>query len=172
MKYEIFGPFEVLRSGSLVDRSSVKKQEFWSYVDMEVPGLSDAVGCYIFCVGNKPWYVGLAEKQNFRSECFQPHKINAFNSGLDKAGKGKPNLIFLSKMTSTGRFAKVGVNGHKSSRVLEDMLIGMALANNPMLENIRGTKFLKELVVPGLINTPKGKTKNLSVQILKNVLNK
>jgi hypothetical protein len=46
----------------------------------------------------------------------------------------------------------------------------MALANNPSLENIRGTKLMKELVVPGIINTPQGKAKKKSVQFLKQVV--
>jgi hypothetical protein len=50
------------------------------------------------------------------------------------------------------------------------MLVGMALAHNPLLENIRGTKFLKELSVPGIINTPQGKAKKKSVQYLKRAL--
>lgn len=58
----------------------------------------------------------------------------------------QPTLLFIAKRTNTGRFAKPGVNGHKSTRFLEDMLIGMALANNPLLENIKGTAMIKELV--------------------------
>jgi hypothetical protein len=42
------------------------------------------------------------------------------------------------------------------------MLVGTALAQNPRLENIRGTKFMKELSVPGILNTPRGKAKTIS----------
>lgn len=167
--YDIHGPFDVTRSGRLVDKSAKAKREFWDSVEETTEGLSAAVGCYVFCIGKKPWYVGLAEKQSFKSECFQPHKINAFNSALDQM-HGRPYLIFLSKLTSTKRFAKPTVNGHRATRFLEDLLIGMALASNSRLENIRGTKFTKELVVPGIINTPKGKGKKKSVQVLKDVL--
>ena len=169
MNYDIHGPFEVTRSRRLVDKSAKSKRDFWAAVDEKVPGLSSGVGCYVFCVGKMPWYVGLAEKQNFKSECFQPHKINAFNSSLDKM-QGRPQLILISKLTPSGKFAKPGVNGHKASRFLEDLLIGMALANNPLLENIRGTKFIKELVVPGVLNTPKGKANKKAVQYLKGAL--
>jgi len=169
LNYDIHGPFEVIRSGRLVDKSAKGKRDFWQSVEENVPGLSDAVGCYIFCIGIKPWYVGLAEKQSFRSECFQPHKINAFNSAIDKT-KGAPQLVLIGKLTPKGKFAKPGVNGHKASRFLEDLLIGMALSNNPLLENIRGTKFTKELVVPGVLNTPQGKAKKTAVQFLKGAL--
>lgn len=138
-------------------------------VDEARGGLSGSVGCYVFCFGKKPWYVGLAEKQSFKSECFTPHKINCFNSALSKM-QGKPNLILLSKLTNTDRFAKPGINGHQATKFLEDLLIGMAIASNPALENIRGTKFLKKLIVPGVLNTPKGKAKKKAVQFLKRAL--
>jgi hypothetical protein len=169
VNYDIHGPFRIYRVGHLIDNSAQTRREFWSSIEDKVEGLSTAVGCYVFCIGKKPWYVGLAEKQPFRNECFQPHKINAFNSALNKM-HGKPYLVFLCKLTNTGRFAKRGINGHKASRFLEDLLIGMALANNPSLENIRGTKLMKELVVPGIINTPQGKAKKKSVQFLKRVV--
>lgn len=50
------------------------------------------------------------------------------------------------------------------------MLIGMALANNAKLEHAKGTKFIKEIVVPGIISTSTGKAKKASVQFLKEVL--
>ena len=169
LNYDIHGPFRIVRVGRLVDNSAQIKKKFWCSVEDQVEGLSTAVGCYVFCIGKKPWYVGLAERQSFRSECFQPHKINAFNSALNKM-QGIPYLILLSKLTNTERFAKPGVNAHKATRFLEDLLIGMALANNPALENIRGTKFMKELVVPGIINTPRGKAKKAAVQRLKRMM--
>lgn len=169
MKYETHGPFEIKRSPRLIDRSATARREFWKAIDEGVPGLSYAVGCYIFCIGSKPWYVGLAEKQSFRSECFQPHKINAFNSALDKV-RGTPSLILIAKITPKERFAKPGVNGHKATRFLEDLLIGMALSKNPKLENIRGTKFKKKVVVPGIVNTPHGKNKSKSVQFLREIM--
>jgi hypothetical protein len=169
LNYDIHGPFRLARVRRLLDNRAETRREFWSSVDDIKGGLSAAVGCYVFCVGKKPWYVGLAEKQSFKNECFAPHKINSFNSALNKM-RGKPSLILISKMTNTDRFARPGVNGHKASKFLEDLLIGMALASNPLLENIRGTKFLKELVVPGVINTTKGKAKKKAVQLLKRVL--
>lgn len=169
MNYDVYGPFEIIRDGKLVDRSARVKRQFWESVEEEERGLPSAVGCYVFCIGKKPWYVGVAEKQSFRKECFQPHKINAFNSALNKQ-QGKPQLLLISKVTPGGSFAKAGVNGHKASRFLEDLLIGMALARNQDLENIRGTKLMKELAVPGVINTARGKASKNSVRFLKGVL--
>ena len=169
MNFEIHGPFDIQRNGNLIDKSPQAKKIFWASVEEAEPGLPNAVGCYVFCVGKKPWYVGLAEKQNFASECFQPHKLNAFNYALDKI-QGKPTLLLISMLTPVGRFAKPRANGHKAIKFLEDILIGMAITRNSDLENIRGTKFLKEMIVPGLLNTPQGKAKKSSVQFLKSVL--
>ena len=44
----------------------------------------------------------------------------------------------------------------KSVEHLEKMLIGMALARNPELKNLKDTKLHKEMTLPGLI---KGKIK-------------
>lgn len=167
MKYGINGPFEIALDGRLINKTAKVKQEFWKGIEAKEAGLANAVGCYIFYVGKKPWYVGLADRQSFKKECFQPHKINAFNSALGKQ-KGKPYLLLLSKRTNEGRFAKLGVNGHRSTRFLENLLIGIAYSQNPKLENIRGTKFIKELIVPGLLNTPKrGKVEDESVRFLR-----
>jgi len=36
------------------------------------------------------------------------------------------------------------------------MLIGMALEKNPDIYNVKKTKLLREMKVPGIINSPKG----------------
>lgn len=170
MNYDVFGPFKVERDRRLINKTVDAKRSFWAAIEESAQGLPDAVGCYMFCIGGKPWYVGLAERQSFRGECFQPHKINAFNSALNNSKRGQPTLLFIAKRTNTGRFAKPGVNGHKSTRFLEDMLIGMALANNPLLENIKGTAMIKELVVPGILNTPRGYGRKTPVKFLQSIL--
>jgi hypothetical protein len=40
---------------------------------------------------------------------------------------------------------------------LETMLIGMALERNKDLLNARKTKLLREMIVPGIINTPQAR---------------
>ncbi len=69
---------------------------FWSRVDGEIEdGLSGAIGCYIFSIragkGSLPWYVGLAEKQSFRKECFTSHKLKHYNNAIAKK-KGHPHI--------------------------------------------------------------------------------
>ena len=170
MRYEVFGEFDVPRTKRLVDKSPQALRAFWEQASGSNPGLADAVGCYVFCIGKKPWYVGLAERQTFRRECFQPHKLVAYASAMSKVKTGKPKLILLAKMTPKGKFAKPGVNGHRATRFLEDLLIGMALSRNPKLENARGTKFMKQMVVPGVLNTPQGKSAAKSVKALRSVM--
>lgn len=170
MRYEVHGPFPIQKANRLIDHSSGAKKLFWEAVDEVEPGLSRAVGCYIFCIGKRPWYAGVAERQAFKAECFTLHKIVAFNSALNKVQKGRPHLILISKMTSQGNFAKPTVNRHMASHFLENMIIGMTLAANANAVNIKGTKFPKELSVPGVINTPKGKGSKKSVQFLRSVL--
>jgi hypothetical protein len=164
MKFQVNGPFRVPRNcNRLVARDASAKREFWMQVDAAERGLSAACGCYIFVLsprggGAKPWYVGMTEKRGFRDECFQPHKINLYNEALAGYDKASPCLYLISKLTSGGKeFAQSSANGHADIVALEDFLIGIAYSQNQELLNIRGTKFFKKAVIPGLMNTPPGR---------------
>ena len=169
MNYDIFGPFEVPRDDHLTSRNSKKRRSFWKEVHDEVENLPDACGCYILVVRNKAWYVGMAEKQSFKSECFQPHKIVQYDSALSKA-KGVPYLLFLAKMTPSGYFASPGKNGYSDVQALEQLLIGAAIDRNPKLCNIKDTKVLREMNVPGFLNTRKGQATSDAVQEFKRAI--
>jgi len=153
----------------LVARNTESKREFWDLVEDVSEGLSNACGCYIFSIRGRAWYVGIAEKQSFKNECFAAHKINQYNEALQKV-QGVPELIFLAKITPTGYFANPSRQGHKDIQIVENMLIGFALARNSELQNIRGTKFLREMIIPGILNYGRGVGKNKSVQALKKAL--
>ena len=66
MIYETYGEFEVPRKqtpkGKAFEDSKNVLKDFWAKVDQKHPGLSAALGCYIFAIkaakGIKPWYVG------------------------------------------------------------------------------------------------------------------
>jgi hypothetical protein len=62
-------------------------------------GLPDACGCYIISVRNVVWYVGLAEKQAFRRECFAPHTITKIDEAITE-GAGHAMLHLLAKSAS------------------------------------------------------------------------
>jgi hypothetical protein len=92
-----------------------------------------------------------------------------YNEVLD-AHNGTPQLFLIARLTpTTGRFSKSGRNGYNDIDYFESMLIGMALEKNKQLQNVRKTKFLRELVVPGVINTPPGRLTE-AVLGLKNAL--
>jgi hypothetical protein len=169
MHFEVYGPFNLPRDGRRILHSAPDRKAYWKSVDDKVPGLSAACGCYVFTVRSKVWYVGLAERQSFKKECYIPHKVLLFNGALDMVG-GTCSLIFIPKTTNQGRFAKPTVGEIKAVRLLEDMLLGLAISRNSRLMNIRGTKFLKDMEVPGIINTPQGTARSLAVQALKKAL--
>jgi len=54
MNCDIHGPFEITRSGRLVDKSGKTKRKFWADMEEKAEGISEAVGCYVFCIGKKP----------------------------------------------------------------------------------------------------------------------
>jgi hypothetical protein len=162
MHFEVQGPFELDRTRSkLVDNCAETKRYYWEWVDEHVSGLSNACGCYIFAIqasrGTLPWYVGKAEKQPFKKECLSHHKLNHYNNAV--AGRrGKPCLFFLPQLTNSGSFRKPTSSRRKAISELESLLIGMAIARNPGLLNSKGTKWVQEMTVDGLINSRRTKT--------------
>lgn len=137
---------------------------FWEHVDtvFDEPA-SDGVGCYVFSIragkGALPWYVGLAEKQSFRKECFTPHKINHYNNAI-AARKGTPFLTLIPKYTPNWKLSSPNNRGHRDIQQLEVMLIGNCLTRNKNLLNVSDTKLLREMMVHGLLNSPPGKPKS------------
>ena len=141
------------------DKSSLA--DFWHTFDTEEDDLSSGIGCYIFSIragkGSLPWYVGIAEKQTFRKECFAPHKLNHFNNAI-ASRKGTPILTLIAKYTPKHKIVFPNGNEHRDIQFLESMLISTCLRRNPDLYNVRDTKLLREMIVPGLVNTPQGKS--------------
>jgi hypothetical protein len=156
--YEVFGPFEVHRSGSLVDRSTFAA--FWRDVERQCSGLPSAVGCYVFAIhaakGERPWYVGKTEKHSFKGEVLTPHKLVLYNEALNLRKKGTPLLYLVARRTKSGRFAKPGKAGIGDVRSLENLLIGTCLLRNKDLRNVKQTKHPRAIVVPGYMNERPG----------------
>lgn len=169
MIYKVFGPYSMPRDGTLVSKTPADRRGFWHAVEADAGGLSDACGCYVFSIRRRAWYVGLAEKQPFRQECFSLHKLNQYNYSLQRVS-GEPQLHLIAKLTPTGRFAVPAANGHRDVQFLETLLIGMALNQNEDLQNVRGTKFLREMRVPGILRTGRGEGHLNSVKSLRDVL--
>lgn len=163
MDFKVYGPFRMPRTDSgLIAADAAQKKVFWSSVEDADEGLSEACGCYIFTIlpsggGAKPWYVGMTCRLGFRGECFQSRKINLYNSAIAGYDRATPQLFLVAKSTrSKATFAKASSNGHADIKELEEILIGVAYSRNQRLLNMRGTKFLKRLVVPGVMNSPPG----------------
>jgi hypothetical protein len=169
MIYRVFGPFPIPRDGVLIAKSAGDRREFWSSVQAEADGLPEACGCYVFSIRRRAWYVGLAQSQSFRQECFSIHKLNQYNYALQRVS-GEPQLHLIAKLTPTGRFCSPATNGHRDVAFLETLLIGMALNQNEDLQNVRGTKFLREMRVPGILRTGPGEGRLNSVRSLRDAL--
>ena len=160
MKFEPFGPFEIPRKENGLVNAEDTASVFWSAAETDNKGLADAVGCYIFSIragrGSLPWYVGKAEKQSFRKECFAPHKLNIYNEQV-ASRKGTPLLTLVTRFNPSGSYSGPRSSGYNDIPFLENMLIGLAVQRNPELANARNTKFMREMVIPGVLNSPKGK---------------
>jgi hypothetical protein len=140
------------------NRHGVFDKNFWKQVSDSNENLPEACGCYVFALQNGnnivSWYVGKTEKCTFEKECFQATKINYYNEVLVDR-KGTPLLFLLPRLTkSRMKFSKPTKGSYRDIDFLETMLIGMALERNRDLMNVKKTKLLRELVVPGIINTP------------------
>ncbi len=168
MYFYPFGPFEITRNGTCISEHKDDKQQFWHNVEEQEKSLPDACGCYIFIINNKVWYVGRTKKQGFRGECFADHKIKIFDKALIEH-KGIPKLILIARYTNSDRLSQPS-NGHNDIVFLEKILIGYGVKCNPDLLNVKDTKYLRELTVPGVINTGRGEANAKSVQSLKQVL--
>jgi hypothetical protein len=160
MYFSIHGPFEFVRrrdpNGVSIEDNKQAKRDFWANVRNEDRSLPSACGCYLYAIqagkGITPWYVGMANKQSFEKECFASHKINIYNKVVARC-KGTPILFLLTKRTKTKRAAKPSATGHADICFLETFLIALAIAKNPLLRNVQMTKMLRNLQVPGLLNS-------------------
>jgi hypothetical protein len=170
MKFEIYGGFEIKRDDET--RQGVFNRSFWDVVRDADPRLTDACGCYLFALQNGrnivAWYVGKAERQSFYQECFLPAKRYIYNDVLARRS-GKPLLFLIARVTPGGKFCKPATGHYPDVDFLENMLIGFALNKNPDLKNIGRTRMLREMVVPGVINSPRAAPR-LPVRELKNAL--
>ena len=156
-KFQTFGPFRMKRNGSLVDTNEFAK--LWKTIEQQSPGLSRAVGCYVFAIragkGAKPWYVGKTEKRNLKDETCFAHKLKVYSKALNRR-KGTPLLYLIAKQTRVGRCAKPRKGGIGDVRALENLLIGSCLLRNSKLLNVKQVKHPKGIIVPGYMNEPPG----------------
>lgn len=170
MEFKVHGPFDVPRVGNLIARRIPDQRVLWDQVEEVAPGLSSAIGCYLFALRGVVWYVGMAGRQSFMRECLTVHKQALFNEALQKVPNAKPKLFLLPKISSGGVFRTPSAQNHPVIESVESVLIGMAIKRNPDLLNIRGTKLLRDVNVPGVINNRQGQATANSVKALRKAL--
>jgi len=170
MDFKVHGPFDVPRVGKLISRHAAEQRALWDQVEEEFPGLSSSIGCYLFALRGKVWYVGMAGKQSFSKECLSLHKQALFNEALQKVPNAKPKLFLLPKVGPSGKFRLPSGQDHPVIEAVENILIGVALKRNPSLLNIRGTKLLRDVNVPGVMNNRPGQATAHSVRALRKAL--
>ncbi len=172
MNFQVVGVFELPRQENRhVDVRAKSKALFWQRVEKEAPGLKKAAGCYVFVLFNSrsafPWYVGKAEFQSFEKEIFALHKVHQYNEVL-ASHKGKPYLFLVPRTTPRGTLCKPTRAKNEPIRILETLLIGMALRRNPQLRNIRDTSILRNIRIEGVFNSKKqGRADNATMHLKK-----
>ena len=148
----------------------VDETTFWKNVDHKVPGIKNAKGAYIFALrrskGYMPFYVGKTNK-SFGQEVLQSHKWRHYMNCINDEF-GTPIILFIAaRTTKTGKFS---TNDNDTLfQWLETYLINLALTRNNNLLNTSKTRFIKEISIPDLLNSPKGASTKES-RILKQML--
>lgn len=155
MEFWTWGPFEY--------RSGFSRSEFWESVaeKARVYGFDDyalrpAVGCYLFSTsrGSReiPWYIGKTiADTGFYGEIFTPHKIEHYQAALEKSNKLAGNITLFALATPGKKISYAGRSNKRLIDWLEKSLIGMGLSKNGELRNVKDTRYLKNVMVEGVI---------------------
>jgi hypothetical protein len=157
VQYEVYGPYLTPRAQSEADGDALSI--FWNGIEDDVPGLSRAIGVYVFstCHGLNytPWYVGKTNANNgFRSEIFQDHKLNHYVSASQRK-RGYPAIHLIAKVEENrGNFCRASKRSGQQIDQLETILIGVALQANAHVRNSKKTWFNKNCQVPGIVGRP------------------
>ena len=159
--FKIYGPFDVPREHGISDRTIDREDQeaFWSSVEARVPDLPKAGGCYVFGLRSEkkdketPWYIGMAEKQTFKEECFEHHEFRKYTEAMSISGNRSsiPIMYFVARCRPKQEpFATISKNGNKAIQVVEKYLIALGVRSNPNLLNVRDASILRGLSVEGL----------------------
>jgi hypothetical protein len=149
--FYVDGPYKVPMYDGKASRTITDDnvKEFWR----QNPHLKDKRGAYVFGIragkGLTPGYAGKATK-TFKGEVFQHHKLTRYQQFVADYRKGTPVLFFVVLPTRRGTPNATHIGE------LEDFLIQTALAANPNLMNVRGTK-KAQWGIAGLLRGGKGK---------------
>jgi|GEM_PF-661280 len=169
IQYKAYGEFLVPRGHpdprhqkTTIDKAALPG--FWSSVDEMHPGLSSACGIYIFGMraggGFTPWYVGKCNaKSGFKRECFSREKGSKYEEFLKRPEiqRGTPVLFLLPKLGTKLPFAKFSARHDPEIGWLEKEFIQLGILANPKLINRQSTRWVRQMVIPGVMNSPPGR---------------
>jgi len=161
VNFSVRGPFIVPsykgKGGRTITQQGVKR--FWDK-HSEYAGRR---GCYVFGIragkGGSPAYVGMATKA-FKKEVFAPHKLSRYQEFLADDAKGTPVVFLLVAPT------KKGAPNVSQIEALEKFMIQVAVARNPHLLNVQGTRSA-EWSVAGVIRGGAGKPSKAAAKFRK-----
>lgn len=135
-EFTIEGPYDVATYKGKGGGRLISSPEGRSFFE-EFSGLASQKGCFIFATragrGYTPWYVGKATK-SFKQECFTHHKLHKYHECLIDMARCTPVLFFVIAQNARG------MKGDSHIADVEKFLIQNALAANPDLLNIKGTR--------------------------------
>jgi len=159
MHYRIFGPYRLEKNNN--KNISTDQAEFWESAIADCSKIEDARGVYIFGIrssgGNRifPWYVGRSAGTNFGNEIFHSDKLVKYRDIVDQKPyiRYLPYMFLIPRYTAKGRVSTIG--NEAEIQHLERIMIELALRANPKLYNTQGTAFLRQIVVPGVFNSPR-----------------
>ena len=186
MNFKIFGPFEIpLEEGDY--ESHIEQQDlkiFWS--TRVIPrDLGEACGVYLFCVDgtegkrkgigdNYVWYVGKAEKQSFKQECFNGKNLNLYNQILNAnyKGHGTPKMFFIVRHSKNDQISARAGSGeeYKGIQFLEKIFIQYSMQTNSNLGNKSGTLVYSNTFIEGILNDTKANARARSVQQFREIM--
>ena len=171
MKFEVYGPFKLNEEGfsGWIDQPEINK--FWEKVgdqDENLRNLRKACGVYIFCVDGKqkrkgktadlPWYVGKAENQTFKKECFNHRNQLSYNYVISQLYRKVTaiNFYFIARHDENGKFSsparKDDGTVYEGVRVVERLFMRKSLAANNDLLNMKDVTHARRTRIRNILN--------------------
>lgn len=174
MNFEVYGPF-LLNAESdeegfsgWIDQPEIN--EFWNEVRQQNENLEKACGVYIFSVEGKqkgkgkttnlPWYVGKAEKQTFKQECFNHKNQLSYNKVISQLYREVTaiNFYFVARHNENGEFSapakKDDGTVYEGVRFAERLFMQKSLAANNHLLNIKDLTNARRTHIRNILNWP------------------
>ena len=186
MNFRVFGPFEIpVKEGEHLSHiESADVRLFWEE-SVKPTDLQESCGVYIFCVEgvdgkrkdagkNLVWYVGKAERQTFRGECFNGKNMNLYNQILNGnyKGEGTPKMFFIVRHDKYNYFSDKATNEeeYRGLRFLEKIFIQYAMQSNGKLGNKSGRRTFSDTYVEGFLNDTKANVRSLGIRSFRDAL--